>query len=165
MQIWDGDGDLDAAVGKGNGDVAILINDGGTLSVLANAFPWNFLRSAAPRFADLDGDGDPDMVVSNAAGHTYYFENLGGTVSARETSFNLETTAFPNPTTGNVRLEMPWSKNATSVSVYTSTGQLIQRFKTFEAATELSLGQLPAGLYVVRLLGQEGVATKRIWKM
>jgi hypothetical protein len=162
---WDGDGDLDAAVGQGNGDVVMLVNEGGTLSIVADAFPWNFLRSAAPRFVDLDGDGDDDFVVSNAAGHTYYFENLGGTVSAKETSFNQETAAYPNPTSGNVRLEMPWSKKATSISVYTSTGRLMQRFETFETSAEIRLSQLPAGLYVVRLLGKEGAATKRIWKM
>lgn len=161
----DGDGDADAAVGMGNGDVMVLMNEGGILTPAVNAIPWNFLRSAAPRFADLDGDGDPDMVISNAIGHTYYFENASGAVSTSDVQYNVETTVYPNPTSEMVRIDIPWSKKTTTVQLFTATGQLIKRYQTAEPTTELSLQSLPSGLYIIRLQGAEGGATKRIWKL
>ncbi len=161
----DGDGDLDALVGMSNGDVAMFINEEGVLTRVTDGFPWNFGRAAAPRFVDMDLDGDMDLVVSNAAGHTYYFENTGEIVSAKDESFSQETLAYPNPTSGNIRLEMPWSKRATTIQLYSASGQLIQRLETLDQQADISLQSLPAGLYVVQLIGQEGTATRKIWKL
>jgi hypothetical protein len=106
-----------------------------------------------------------DLVVSNAAGHTYYFENTGEIVSAKDESFSQETLAYPNPTSGNIRLEMPWSKKATTIQLYSASGQLLQRLETLDQQADISLQSLPAGLYVVQLIGQEGTATRKIWKL
>ncbi|MCB0686634.1 MAG: T9SS type A sorting domain-containing protein [Saprospiraceae bacterium] len=160
----DGDGDMDAMVGMGNGDVALLMNEDGVLTLTPDVFPWNFVRSSAPRFVDLDQDGDPDLIVTNAAGHTYYFENSEGSVAVSDVRFNLETSVFPNPTTEMVRLDIPWSKGTATVQLYSATGQLLKGFRTPSNVTEISLQQLPAGLYIIRVTGQEGGATKKVWK-
>jgi hypothetical protein len=79
----DGDGDLDAFVGAGNGDTMLFEN---TSTAGAPAFapqetnPFGLaavLSSASPDFADIDDDGDVDALVGNRNGDTIFFENTG----------------------------------------------------------------------------------------
>src|SRR4030095_15010590 len=78
----DGDGDMDAVVGNGNGQLQTLRNDGGVFTVLIGAGnPLNGMGvvwAAAPTVFDFDGDGDPDLVVGNFDGQLRTFENIGG---------------------------------------------------------------------------------------
>jgi hypothetical protein len=81
----DGDGDLDAVVGTGDGILRYFENTG---SATAPAFteragtanPIDFgtvLNYSAPSFGDLDGDGDLDAVAGSINGRLAYFENTG----------------------------------------------------------------------------------------
>ena len=79
----DGDGDMDAIVGKYTGGLEYYENDGAGNLVLrtgaANPFDAvNVTESATPTFADFDGDGDLDLFVGNKEGVIAYFENNGG---------------------------------------------------------------------------------------
>ena len=79
----DGDGDPDAIVGNGSGNLVYFANTG---SVVAPAFaapstnPFGLGQvdgRAQPAFADLDGDGDLDALVGNIPGNTILFRNDG----------------------------------------------------------------------------------------
>ena len=82
----DGDGDLDAVVGDGDGVLNYFKNTG---SATAPAFDRADRRrqsvrgrrcgrfSARRSFADLDGDGDLDAVIGAVDGTLLYFENTG----------------------------------------------------------------------------------------
>lgn len=79
---WDGDGDPDLVVGKEDGRVALVENDGGTVRA-----PVYFKQRArhvkcgalsAPVGADWDGDGDEDILCGNTAGFVEFIENQGG---------------------------------------------------------------------------------------
>ena len=78
----DGDGDMDAVIGKEDGNLAYFVNENGTFvekSGGENPFdPINVSENAAPAFADLDNDGDMDLFVGNKEGVIAYFENDGG---------------------------------------------------------------------------------------
>ena len=94
----DADGDLDVVIGKGNGELRYLKNDGGVLSEqyswqgsspfsyqktdsVGNLIEeWGYLDvgdEAAPAFADLDGDGDLDAYVGNKDGGIVMYVNTG----------------------------------------------------------------------------------------
>lgn len=80
---FDGDGDMDAVIGKYGGGIEYYENDGAGNLVnqtgADNPFDAiNVTESATPTFADVDGDLDMDLFVGNKEGVIAYFENDGG---------------------------------------------------------------------------------------
>ncbi|MCX7086924.1 MAG: FG-GAP-like repeat-containing protein, partial [Methylococcales bacterium] len=80
----DGDGDLDAFVGKANGDKDFFRNSGTATnpvfdSVQHNPFGFgrDFGNILTPTFVDIDNDGDPDAFIGAPKGETYYYRNDG----------------------------------------------------------------------------------------
>ncbi len=79
----DGDGDLDAFVGDGNGDT-FFRNTGSASAPAFTAEGSNRFGLpdvgyyAAPTFADIDADGDLDAFIGNTDGITAFFRNVGG---------------------------------------------------------------------------------------
>jgi len=84
-----GDGDLDIAVGAGNGAVHCFQNIGtATVPAWAPDDPSVFAgvqvaASAAPSFADLNGDNRTDLVVGGAGGPFSLFNNIGTSVDPK----------------------------------------------------------------------------------
>ncbi|MCB0565822.1 MAG: VCBS repeat-containing protein [Phaeodactylibacter sp.] len=85
---WDGDGDVDLAVGDEDGRVALVENTG-TLKDGMPVFntPVYFSQKAShvkfgalatPYSVDWDGDGDEDLISGNTAGYIGFIENLDG---------------------------------------------------------------------------------------
>ncbi len=71
---------------------------------------------------------------------------------------------YPNPTDGAVRVWLPTPGSPAGLSVFSATGQLVLH-RDIPAGTvsmDLSLRQLPKGLYVVRLQTKEKVFTGKV---
>jgi Ca2+-binding RTX toxin-like protein len=100
----DGDGDVDATVGRDDGTLSYLENTGSLLAPVfvertgaANPFNgFDVVSTSAPSFADLDGDGDQDAIVGDLFGRLNYFENTG---SATAAAF-VQRTGAANPFNG-----------------------------------------------------------------
>ena len=69
---------------------------------------------------------------------------------------------FPNPTNGNVTIQAPGMSHITVVSVL---GQVVYDTDVNADEVILNMGQFNAGMYMVRVYTESGVAIKRVTVM
>ena len=77
---WDGDGDLDLAVGTEASGIRIYLNEGTrTEPVFLESEPFEHAvpTFTAPAFTDLDGDGDLDLVAGGGGGGLTVYRKAG----------------------------------------------------------------------------------------
>ena len=82
----DGNGTLDAFVGKNNGDILFFKNTGTTTNPsfaapVINPFGLTNEGASSPSFVDIDGDGKLDALIGNKRGDTLFFTNIGTTTA------------------------------------------------------------------------------------
>ncbi len=108
----DGDGDLDAFIGNGNGKTEFFRNTGSasTPTFVAEIDNFGLTDSgtfASPSFVDIDNDGDLDAFIGERFGNTLFFRNTG-TASApsfvgEANNFGLsDSGGFATPTFADV---------------------------------------------------------------
>lgn len=82
-------------------------------------------------------------------------EKIGTASIAQNEAINLSV--FPNPTTGNIRINS--SEMIESINIYSTSGQLVYTAKNNELQADISIQELPEGVYVLRALTADGKAT------
>ncbi len=75
---YDGDGDLDLAVGNDGTPLQLFRNAAGTLRLRWESLPANNAQTRGVSWADWDGDGDLDLAVANYDGPDQVYENIDG---------------------------------------------------------------------------------------
>ncbi|MBN1658469.1 MAG: VCBS repeat-containing protein [Anaerolineae bacterium] len=86
---WDGDGDLDLAVGN-YGSNRVYENLGTSLSLNATWSSMEVDWTTSVAWGDWDGDGDLDLAVGNDGQPNRVYENLGASLSLTATWSSLE---------------------------------------------------------------------------
>jgi hypothetical protein len=112
-------------------------------------------------FHDLDGDGELDMVIGNQRGGlSFYKGGLPDPDAVEELTEKLQFDLYPNPATDEITIhwDFPLTKGVT-ISIHNLIGQELHREQQQVSNTAvISIGHLPAGLYICTL--QSGNAKK-----
>ncbi|MBO0359979.1 S8 family serine peptidase [Hymenobacter sp. BT186] len=69
---------------------------------------------------------------------------------------------YPNPTTGQIRVEVPASFGSRQLEVLSPLGQVVKQQAFLGSTSEVNLQGLPAGMYIVRIHGATGSLTRRV---
>jgi len=77
------------------------------------------------------------------------------------TMLPAEQALYPNPTTGKLFITNP-AKSQVEVTVFTAVGKLVKSLNSSENIISADLGDLPKGLYIVRLLDKNEQTVKTI---
>ena len=178
----DGDPDL-ATINFGNGHTRIYLNNGGSLSTVAD---WLFDDSSsgtALAFGDINDDGYPDLAVGPANGPVKVFMNAGAPVGVEETARDLpgpgvvRMVASPNPFSSRVTVTLqaasPFAVH--EVALYDVAGRRVAGMTPADGAAARTrtiawdvagARELPAGVYFVRAsLGDGRVAGARVVRL
>jgi hypothetical protein len=121
------------------------------------------------------GFGQGSYTVKNASGVTIA---SGGQFGSEESSnwktdgsvavtpdISNEVSIYPNPSTGVYNIKVgSVSGNGAEINVLTLTGQRVFSTNSANTVTKIDLSNLAAGMYMVQIKTEEGVAVKKITK-
>ena len=146
-------------VSQGQSTVAVGIGTA-TIILESTSFPepgTGYTLRAAIR--SVGGDVSTNLDECTKANVTVT-ENTTGTIPVELANFNL----YPNPTTGNLYLELPDLQGAALIRIFDVYGRLVVSGTTTEKQSQYEIGKFAAGLYLVKIENKSGSITKRIIK-
>jgi hypothetical protein len=106
----------------------------------------------------------PDNPVLRVSGKVVTYSNdedllVGVHEGHAESAFHAEV--YPNPAKGQVTISTDYGKGAVSVMVLNMQGQVVMFF-TVEGQRTVDVSRLPAGVYMIQMLGGNVVTKKLI---
>lgn len=118
----------------------------------------DFVRESSDRFSNPDnlfGYGIPDfsMALSRAQ------EFLGIQVSQQQS-----ISVYPNPTSGEINIALPWGISQAKIYIYNNIGQLVQSQDINASVYTVSLTDLNSGIYLYKLESANFVSSGKIAK-
>jgi hypothetical protein len=117
---------------------------------------------------DANGSGGS---VAYSIGQVAYITNVGSsgslaqgvqyayeifTVGIKDAEMNISLTAFPNPTTDNLTLQISDYKNEKfSYQLFENQGKLIDNGQVVSLHTQINISSLPSATYFIYVVNQE----------
>lgn len=91
-------------------------------------------------------------IVAQGVQHAYEIFTLG----IKETTLNISLTAFPNPTTDNLTLQISdFNNEKLSYHLYDMQGKMLIRGQLTAKQTQINISSLPNGTYFINVVNQE----------
>ena len=104
--------------------------------------------------ADLDGDGKLELVVGNQRGGLSAFQTplrLDSTSPTRQAAASSSIALFPNPSSGQLQLQLPQSVAEAQAGLFSATGQRLREWQGLSGSVSLDASDLPNGIYLLRV--------------
>jgi hypothetical protein len=80
-----------------------------------------------------------------------------------QAGFNASVSVFPNPSNGNVNIVSEDANNMIGFQVYDATGKMIKNENNVTAQRHvIGAGELSAGFYLVNIMFENGIVTKKL---
>lgn len=164
-QDIDNDGDLDASgCAWGNGTVAWFENQINTTGGWEKHIITGNLHGAWPLCSvDIDGDDDVDILAGadklNNGGTNGTFtlwENLLSTTGIKVNETEIEIKIFPNPCSKILNIIEGKSGELKYISIFNQNGQLINCYSSAERCSQIRIGSLNKGLYIIKIENKNG---------
>ena len=115
------------------------------------------------QIADMDSDGRPDVLVGCAGSNTVHtYLNRSGTVSASRLPQALaDVQVYPTRATDHVLVEQPTAR-ALTLTLLDEVGRPVRQQVLTQRTATVATGDLPRGLYLLRLTGTASTRTTRV---
>jgi hypothetical protein len=113
--------------------------------------------------ADLDGDRRPDVLVGCAGDNTVHtYLNRSGTVSASRARQALaDVQVYPTRATDRVVVQQAAARPLV-LTLLDAVGRAVHQQALTQRTATLATGELPRGLYLLRVAGADGTRTTRL---
>jgi hypothetical protein len=120
----------------------------------------------------IDGNGskwigsyDFNSGTMNTYGGLAIFNENGIPVVLKKNRFaGNNVTIFPNPTNEQIQIEIPVGFNISFIEIYTMQGNLAKSQRTENSQNKVDVGDLPDGIYIIRMHSDNGVVMKKMVK-
>jgi len=137
-----------------------------TLIVLYDLFPnESYVINSSSSFCthiSRDAAYVLGMDISNDGEQTVYYVRIGDPDAIAEYSVNMNM--YPNPATSYMKVEV--ESNINAISVVNLMGQQVVTESNINGnLATVNVASLPNGMYIVRVVTEKGIATKRFMKM
>ena len=133
---------------------------------------WAGLVQAQETTNSSGGDAtDSGGTVSYSIGQVVYTTNTGGngsvaqgvqhayeivTVGIKETELNISLTAFPNPTTDNLTMQISdYNNKKLSYQLFDMQGKQLSNGQITEQQTQINMNSFPTATYFINVVNQE----------
>ncbi len=104
------------------------------------------------------GAGNPQTPVTEAAFCAVF--TITATTGIADVDILNEAKIYPNPVRDNLKIEN--LNDATDISIYTITGQLVRTVPSVMGSVDIDMGNLSNGLYIVKMQSGKNIRTEKI---
>lgn len=147
----------------------LYLNDGtGDFSI--TEAPFQAVEKSTINFADIDGDNDQDVLITGISIHPGYglitklWRNMTSTVGISEQTETDDWQVYPNPSSGQYRINCESIVNDVEISILDINGKLVSNSKFKNRNTiDINLKQA-SGIYFARIVTQDQTQIIRLIK-
>jgi hypothetical protein len=87
----------------------------------------------------------------SSTGNVYFTKQLLSLTAISQYTDNIEVTVFPNPATDFIRVSIAADNVDANINIYNVAGKLVKTLSTNSQLTNISVSELPKGLYFVNI--------------
>lgn len=160
----------DWTTGTGNGGFTVEVTDGTNNYDMRIDNDTDLYNAPAPTqpFSVVGLGGQFDSSSPYNSGYQIFPRDLNDILlitGVQENKLTASVAVYPNPAKNEVNIVLGEVKGATELFVVNTLGQVVAKTSFTNATTSLNVSNLPAGVYIIRLVQNNKTAVKQFVKI